>query len=146
MAAATGHREQAGVFSNPELTWEREDLDEVVRQDTWSMSWRLPFDGREHRLAEADAEIAASKAMSDATRLNVRLELRELFAEWYVASEREGALKRHFEAIRRLAGSRRPPASGPRTGCPSGQAAFFGRGWRRRESEIFFVSVVAFLL
>lgn len=102
-AAATGQRRQAGVLSNPDLSWEREDPDVAARQDTWSLSWRLPFDGRKHRLAEADAAAAASQAMLDATLLDVRLELRALFATWYVASEREESLKNHLDTTRQLA-------------------------------------------
>lgn len=102
-AAMTGHRRQAGMFPNPELDWEREDADTAARQDTWRLSWRLPLDGRKHRLAEADAAVAASKAMIDATQMETRLELRELFAAWFVASEREEVLKGHLDTTRRLA-------------------------------------------
>lgn len=103
LAAAAGQRRQAGVLANPELSWEREDPDAAARQDTWSLSWRLPFDGRRHRLAEADAAVATSQAEIDATRLDTRLELRELFAAWYVASEREDVLRDHLDTTRRLA-------------------------------------------
>jgi len=45
--AASGIRRQAGVLDNPEITWEREDPDIAPRQDTWRLSWRLPFAERE---------------------------------------------------------------------------------------------------
>ena len=99
----SGTRRQAGVFSNPELDWEREDLGSVLRQDAWKLSWRLPFDGRKHRIAGADAAVAASEAMVASTRLDVRLELRELFAAWYLAGERERVLRDQLDMARRLA-------------------------------------------
>jgi cobalt-zinc-cadmium efflux system outer membrane protein len=102
-AAAAGQRRQAGAFSDPELAWEREDPDMSARQDSWRLSWRLPLDGRRHRLAEADAVVAASEARIDAALLGARLELRELFATWYVTREREQALRLHLDTAQRLA-------------------------------------------
>ena len=103
LAGTSGTRRQAAVLGNPELDWEREDLGSVLRQDTWKLSWRLPFDGRKHRVAGADAAVAASEAMVEVTLLDVRLELRELFAAWYLAGEREQVLKDHLDTTRRLA-------------------------------------------
>ena len=103
LVGASGNRRQAGVVSNPELDWEREDLGSVLRQDTWKLSWRLPFDGRKHRIAGADAAVAASEAIVESTRLDVRLELRELFAAWYLAEEREQVLKNQLDTTRRFA-------------------------------------------
>jgi outer membrane protein, heavy metal efflux system len=103
LAEALGARRQTGVVGNPELDWEREDLGSALRQDTWKLSWRLPFDGRKHRIAGADAAAAASAVMVDAARLDVRLELRELFADWYLAGEREDVLEGQLETARRLA-------------------------------------------
>ncbi|MEN8164791.1 MAG: hypothetical protein ABFS37_11735, partial [Acidobacteriota bacterium] len=60
VAAASGVRRQTGVIDNPEITWERDDPDGVARQDTWRLSWRLPFDGRRHRLAAGEAAVAAA--------------------------------------------------------------------------------------
>lgn len=101
--AAAGLRRQARLLDNPELAWEREDPDLSARQDTWRLSWRLPFDGRRHRVAAADAAVAASAAMLDASRFDIRLEMRALFASWYVAVEREAVLQDHLDHTRRLA-------------------------------------------
>lgn len=104
VAAAEGERRQAGVIENPELSWEREDPDIALRQDTLVVDWRLPFDGRRHRMDAADAEIAAARAELETTRMTVRLELRSLFAAWYVAAEREAVFEANLERTRRLAG------------------------------------------
>lgn len=103
LAAATGHRQQAAVPANPALSWEREDPDREARQDTWRLSWRLPLDGRRHRLAGAEAAAAASRATLEETRFSARLQLRELFAAWYLARERERILEHSLAEGRRLA-------------------------------------------
>ncbi len=90
-------------LENPELSWEREDPELAARQDTWRLSWRLPFDGRKHRLAAADAAVAASVATFESARIDIRREMRELFAAWYVATERELVLQDHLEHAGRLA-------------------------------------------
>jgi len=103
-AAAEGRTRQAGVLDNPELSWEREDPEVAARQDTWRLTWRLPFDGRAHRVAAADAAAAATAARVTATSMEVRLVLRELFATWYVADERARIVEHQLDTTRRLAG------------------------------------------
>ena len=102
-AAAAGNRRQAGIIENPVVSWEREDPDIALRQDTWRMFWRLPFDGRKHRVAAGDAALAASISDLEATRLGTRLEMRSLFAAWYVAAERQAVLQAHLDRTSRLA-------------------------------------------
>jgi len=102
VAAASGVRRQAGIVDNPEIAWEREDPDIVPRQDTLVLNWRLPFDGRRHRMDAADAVINASNSELEATRLRVRLEMRSLFASWYIAAQREGVLQANLDRTRRL--------------------------------------------
>ncbi len=104
VAAAGGVRRQAAIIDNPGLSWEREDPDIAPRQDTWLLDWRLPFDGRRHRMAAADAGIAAADSGLEATRLGVRLELRSLFSAWYIAEEREAVFEANLDRTRRLAG------------------------------------------
>ncbi len=67
------------------------------------MNWRLPFDGRKHRVAAGDAALAASSSDLEATQLGTRLEMRSLFAAWYVAAERETVLQAHLDRTSRLA-------------------------------------------
>ncbi len=101
--AATGARRQAGIVSNPVISWEREEPAVALRQDTWRLDWQLPFDGRKHRKAAGDAALAASSSDLDATKLGVRLEMRLLFAAWYVAAEREVVLQAHLDRTTLLA-------------------------------------------
>ncbi len=103
VAAAAGVSRQTGVVDNPEITWEREDPDGAPRQDTWRLSWRLPFDGRRHRMAAGEAAVAASVSEVEAARLTARLEMRSLYASWYMAAEREKVLLANLDRTRRLA-------------------------------------------
>ena len=102
VTAASGVRRQAGIVDNPEIAWEREDPDFVLRQDTFVLDWRLPFDGRRHRMDAADAGIGASSSELEATRLRIRLEMRSLFASWYIAAQREAVLQANLDRTRRL--------------------------------------------
>jgi len=102
-AAAAGARRQAGVVENPVVSWEREQPDTAVREDTLKLDWRLPFDGRKHRVAAGDAGLAASKSDLESAELGIRLEMRSLFAAWYIASEREAVLEVHLDRTKRLA-------------------------------------------
>ncbi len=103
IATASGVRRQAAVLANPEFAWEREDPGVAPSQDTWRLSWRLPFDGRQHRVAAADAAVAAARSELVGARLAVRLEMRALFGAWYLAAERAAVRQSHLERMRRLA-------------------------------------------
>jgi len=85
VTAASGVRRQAGIVDNPEIAWGRENPDIVPRQDIFVLNWRLPFDGRRHRMDAADAAIDVSSSELEATRLRIRLEMRSLFASWYIS-------------------------------------------------------------
>lgn len=102
-AAAEGRRRQAGVIDNPEFAWGREDPKLPPTQDTFIVNWKLPFDGRKHRISGGDAAVAASNADLIATRLGIRLELRAIYADWFLAHRRETLLDDHLERTRRLA-------------------------------------------
>ena len=95
-ATAAGARRQAAIVSNPVISWEREEPDPALRQDTWLLNWQLPFDGRKHRKVAGDAALAAADADLDATQLDIRLEMRSLYAGWFIASEREAVLQAHL--------------------------------------------------
>jgi cobalt-zinc-cadmium efflux system outer membrane protein len=102
-AAAAGARRQAGIVENPVVSWEREQPDTAVREDTLRLDWRLPFDGRKHRVAAGDAALAASRSDLESTQLGIRLELRSLFAAWYIAAERQEVLEAHLDRTKSLA-------------------------------------------
>ena len=102
-AAAAGARRQAGIVENPVVSWEREQPDTAIQEDTWKLDWRLPFDGRKHRVAAGEAALAAAGSDLAAVKLGIRLEMRSLYAAWYIASEREAVLQSHLDRTNRLA-------------------------------------------
>ena len=102
-AAAAGARRQAGVVQNPVVSWEREQPDTAVREDTLKLDWQLPFDGRKHRVAAGDAALAAAKSDLESTQLGIRLEMRSLFSAWYLSAAREAVLTEHLDRTKRLA-------------------------------------------
>lgn len=102
VAAAEGARRQAGVLDNPQFSWERENPD-IAREDVISVGWRLPFDGRRHRVAAAESGLAATRSERDQRAIGVRLELRALYSSWYIARERQEILETNLEQARRLA-------------------------------------------
>ena len=101
--AAAGARRQAGIVSNPVISWEREEAAVAIRQDTLLLDWQLPFDGRKHRKTAGDAALAASSSDLDATKLSVRLEIRSLYAAWFISAEREAILEANLDRTSRLA-------------------------------------------
>ncbi|MDH3815245.1 MAG: TolC family protein [Acidobacteriota bacterium] len=102
-SVAEGARRQAGIVQNPVASWEREQPDTAVREDTLKLDWKLPFDGRKHRVAAGDAALAAAKSDFESTQLGIRLEMRSLFTAWYLAAEREAVLEAHLDRTNRLA-------------------------------------------
>jgi cobalt-zinc-cadmium efflux system outer membrane protein len=102
-AAAAGARRQAGIVDNPVVSWEREQPNTAIREDTLKLDWRLPLDGRKHRVAAGEAALAASKSDLESTQLGIRLEMRSLYAAWFIAAEREEVLEAHLDRTRRLA-------------------------------------------
>jgi cobalt-zinc-cadmium efflux system outer membrane protein len=101
--SAVAARRKAGLWTNPQFGWEREDPDLAAQQDTWTLSWKLPFDGRRHRVTAADEAVAAARSDFEGQRLVSRLELKQLFAEWVIAHERSEVLSVAVERVRQLA-------------------------------------------
>lgn len=103
-AVARAQRARAGVLANPEAAFEREHLDDGPRQDTWSLSWAPPLDGRHWTQDRAGrAQVAAAERRHEHARLELRSELREAFAAWTLARERAAFAGRLATATDRLA-------------------------------------------
>jgi cobalt-zinc-cadmium efflux system outer membrane protein len=88
---ATALRRQAGALDNPELSFETERPRGTARQSTWSLAWTPPLDGRRGlRVEAAEAAVLSAGKRLESRRLRLRLELRQAFADWYVAETRKG--------------------------------------------------------
>ncbi len=88
---ATALRRQAGALDNPDLSFVTERPRGTARQSTWSLAWTPPLDGRRGlRVEAAEASVLAAGKRLESRQLELRLELRRVFADWYVAQTRKG--------------------------------------------------------
>jgi len=110
LAEARAERARAGAFENPQLAFEREALDGQPRQETWSVSWTPPLDGRTFTARRAgEAALAAAGHRHALSQLELRGELRETYADWALAAEAAAfghRLAGHVSRLARQAGAR----------------------------------------
>lgn len=94
---------RARVLSNPILSAERESPGGGRSQFGWSVSWTAPFDGRRGlRVDAAEAGLASARELRERDRAQLRAELRERYAAWAVAAERESVAAQHAGGLSRL--------------------------------------------
>ncbi len=86
LTVARAARARAGAAPNPEAGWDRDSFRGGSRQDTWSVSWAPPLDGR-HGLRDraGRAGLSAAEHRHELSRLALRRELREAYAAWSLA-------------------------------------------------------------
>ncbi len=110
-AAADAARVRAGTLINPRVEFWRERPDEGPRLTNWTVAWAPPLDGR-FGLGKraADAGVAAARERVSADRARLRHELRRVFAEWSLSSERRALLAEQTEHVSRLAEAERQRA------------------------------------
>ncbi len=100
---ARAERARATALRGPEAAFDREALNGQPRQDTWSLSWAVPLDGR-YWLQDRTARAALSAAESshEGSRLAQRADLREAFATWALALDGAMVTGQLAEMIDRL--------------------------------------------
>jgi outer membrane protein TolC len=120
MAEAEGERKTPRT-ENPAVGFEREAPDGAAPQNTLVLSWRPPLDGRRGLANDAaEAGLAAANLRFDWERLQLRARLRELFANWSLATERQRLFAGLAERTQQLAARARARAD---TGAESGLSA-----------------------
>jgi len=88
LAEALGERRTPRT-DNPDFSFEREAPEGAPTQSTWKLSWRPPLDTRRGLANQAAAAgLAAAERRLDWSRLHLRAQLRELYADWSLAVER----------------------------------------------------------
>ncbi len=88
LAVARAGRARAGTLSNPEVSFDREALEGAPRQDTWSVSWTPPLDGRHWLQDRAGREgLRAAENRHAQARVALRANLREAYAAWALAQD-----------------------------------------------------------
>jgi len=121
LARAEALRRRAAALANPRFEFSREQPDDSPRQDTWSLAWVPPVDGRRglaRGAAEAGLEAARERVALERARL--RREVRRAYADWSVSRERREVLSGQLALVEDLAGKARQRA---RVGEESGLAA-----------------------
>ncbi len=102
LAVARAARERSGLFADPILSADREDVGDT-HETAAALHWEPPLPGRRRlAIAAGDAAVSKAEARLVAARLEVRSRARAAFAAWAVASERRAALERQLVVLRRL--------------------------------------------
>lgn len=119
--AARADRVRAGLFSNPVASLQHEGPRNVAEQTTWLIAWTPPLDGRRGpAIKAADAGVRAAIHELDASRLDLRVQMRAVFAGWAMATGRQAILDEHLGLLERLTAQMQARAS---TGEESGLAS-----------------------
>ena len=121
LARAEALQRRASALANPRVEFSREQPDDSPRQDTWSMAWVPPLDGRRglaRSAAQAGVEAARERVALERARL--RREVRRAYADWTLTGERRAFLADQFALVEDLAGKAKQRA---RVGEESGLAA-----------------------
>ncbi|MEK7331603.1 MAG: TolC family protein, partial [Candidatus Eisenbacteria bacterium] len=121
LGTARAERVRAGLLPNPVGGFEREAPRGGAEQSRWRIAWTPPLDGRRGAAVRAaEAGLQAASHELEASRLSLRSELRQRFAEWSLTAERTAVIRSHLGLIERLAEQGRARA---RSGEASGLAA-----------------------
>lgn len=103
LARAEGDRRRAGAVDNPTIEYEYEGPADQADQTTLKLGWKPPLDGRRGLAVNAgEAAVEAASRHLEWAQLQVREDMRALFAEWAVAERRQALLSQHFESFREL--------------------------------------------
>ena len=101
---ARADRARSRTLTNPEASFEREAPGGLPRQDTWSLSWAPPLDGRHWVQDRAGREgLKAAESRRAQSSLVLRAELREVYATWALARDGAATGARLADLVDRLA-------------------------------------------
>ena len=117
LALARARVVAAATLENPVLGLEREDPSGPEGETAWTLSWQLPETGRRQRIAAREETAAAAAARLEQRLLALRLTMKEIYAEWALASARHRRLAAQADRVEALAAreherARRGEASG----------------------------------
>lgn len=103
LARAEGELRRAGTLDNPTIEFEYEGPADQAEQSTLKLGWKPPFDGRRGLAIDAgEASVEAATRSLQWAELQVRQDMRAVFAEWAVAERRRSLVAQHFESVREL--------------------------------------------
>lgn len=121
VARAEAVRRRATALGNPRLEFGREEPADSLQQDTWTLAWAPPLDGR-RGLARSAAQAGLEAARERTAFLRARLtrDLRKAYADWSLSDQRGAVLGRQRALVEDLARQARQRAD---VGEESGLAA-----------------------
>ena len=103
LANAEGERRAARLM-NPQVGFDREVPDGAANQSIFWLRWQLPLDGRRGlRKRAAEAGVQAAESEFDWAKLQLRVRLRGVYAEWAQVAERRDLLSANVTVVKRLA-------------------------------------------
>jgi len=104
VAAAEAARRRAKIFANPTLEFTAEGPQGTLREDSWSLAWAPPLEGRRRlSISAAESGLAAARSALASKQLELRLQMREVFAAWALSQERRDLLAIHTDRLEALA-------------------------------------------
>ena len=103
VAEARSERVGAEVLENPVLGLSREDPSGVLEQTDWTLSWQLPSPERGLRIRALEQKIAAAEARRQIELAALRADLREVYADWALASARRQVIAEQARRLESLA-------------------------------------------
>lgn len=102
LALARARVVEASTLDNPTVGVVREDPEGPLGQTDVLFSWQLPHRARRSRIeAREEAALSATESFSQRLR-ELRLEMREVYAEWALAAAREERLAAQEERVEAL--------------------------------------------
>lgn len=123
LGAAEAALARARQLANPRVEYAREQPSSDASQDTFTVAWTPPLDGRRGlSIASARAGLAAAEAERAAQLVRLHLAAREAFAAWSQAAEKRAAAARLLELAEDLARKTRLQAeAGEASGLAAGR-------------------------
>jgi outer membrane protein TolC len=114
---------RARQLANPRVEYGREQPDGGAVQDTFTVAWTPPLDGRRGlEIAAARASLAATEAGMEGRKLSLRLRARAAYARWSTSAERRTVIAKHHEIMITLARQARLRAQhGEESGLAAGR-------------------------
>jgi outer membrane protein TolC len=104
LGAAEAEHRRARLLSDPRLEVGREELESVERETVWAVAWTPPLDGRRRwAIRAAEAAVEAEEGGLAASLLDLRREVREVYADWAAGAARADLLSEHTARLGALA-------------------------------------------
>ncbi|MDY7094820.1 MAG: TolC family protein [Acidobacteriota bacterium] len=103
LGVARARARDVALWPNPELDVLHKDLDQATQETEWSLAWQLPHLGRRSRVDARERAAGAAELRLQQTRLELRLELREVYARWALAEARRLRLESQAQRVEGLA-------------------------------------------